>query len=45
MLPFEMLEQSVASSERFPATSSVAGVRPFSSANHCQCYDIAETSH
>lgn len=33
MLPLEMFEQGVASSERFSATSSVAGVRTFPSVN------------
>lgn len=45
MLPLEMFEQGVASSERFSATSSVAGVRTFPSASHCQYYFIAETNH
>lgn len=45
MLPLEMFEQGVASSERFSATSSVAGVRAFSGASRCQHHDIAETSY
>lgn len=45
MLPLEMFEQGVASSERFPTTSSVAGVRAFSGAGRCQYHDIAETRY